>query len=89
MEYNELLKNYREQIDTLDKEVLYLFSRRFEIVKQIGLLKKENSIPALQQNRWEDLLNDNIEVWKELLLEEDFIKDIWERIHKQSLKIEK
>jgi chorismate mutase len=35
MEHIELLQNYREQIDTLDKEMIYLLSRRFEIVKQI------------------------------------------------------
>jgi chorismate mutase len=35
METNELLKNYREQIDTLDKELIYLLFRRFEIVKQV------------------------------------------------------
>jgi chorismate mutase len=35
MDFNELLTNYRDQIDTLDKELLYLLSRRFEIVKQI------------------------------------------------------
>jgi chorismate mutase len=35
MENSELLENYREQINTLDKELIYLFFRRFEIVKEI------------------------------------------------------
>jgi chorismate mutase len=35
MENKDLLENYRAQIDTLDKELIYLFFRRFEIVKQI------------------------------------------------------
>jgi hypothetical protein len=34
-------------------------------------------------------LNENIEVWKELEVSTDLIRDIWERIHKESLKIEK
>ena len=89
MEYKELLKNYREQIDTLDKEIIYLLSRRFEIVKQVWILKKENNIPALQKDRWEELLNENIEVANELWVSESIIRDIWERIHKESLKIEK
>ncbi len=89
MEYNELLANYRAQIETLDKEMIYLLSRRFEIVNQIWIIKKENNIPALQENRWKSLLNDNIEVGKELLVSESLIRDVWERIHKESLKIEK
>jgi chorismate mutase len=35
MEYKELLENYRAQIDTLDKEIIYLLSRRFTIVNQV------------------------------------------------------
>jgi chorismate mutase len=35
MQLDELLKNYREQIDTLDNEIIYLLSRRFALVKQI------------------------------------------------------
>lgn len=89
MEYKELLENYRAQIDTLDKEIIYLLSRRFTIVNQVWILKKENSIPALQKWRWDELLNENIEVWKELEVSTDLIRDIWERIHKESLKIEK
>lgn len=89
MEYNELLKIYREQIDSLDKEIIYLLSRRFEIVNQVWLLKKENNIPALQKDRWESLLNENIEVGNELWVSESIIRDIWNRIHEESLKIEK
>lgn len=89
MEYKELLEIYRHQIDTLDKEVLSLLARRFEIVNQIWIIKKEENIPALQNDRWEQLLNENIEVGKELLLWESIIRDIWNRIHKESLEIEK
>jgi chorismate mutase len=89
MEYSELLKNYREQINTLDKELLYLFHRRFEIVKQIWILKKENSIETLQPDRWKKLLTENILVWEELWLNKEFVEDIWLRIHKESLDIEK
>ena len=89
MEYKELLNIYRNQIDTLDRELIYLLSRRFEIVKQIWIIKKENNIPALQSDRWEQLLNENIEVAKEFMVSESLIRDLWERIHEESLKIEK
>ncbi len=89
MEYKELLENYRAQIDTLDKEIIYLLSRRFTIVNQIWILKKENNIKPLQNNRWNRLLNENIEVWNELEVSESIIRDIWTRIHEESLKIEK
>lgn len=89
MENSELLKIYRDQIDSLDKEIIYLFFRRFEIVKQIWLIKKEDNIPALDNNRWQTLLNENLEVSREYWLSDEFILDIWNRIHSESLKIEK
>lgn len=89
MEANELLENYREQIDTLDKEMLYMFHRRFEIVKEIWKIKKQFWIDILQQNRWKQLLDENIQVWNELSLDKSFVTDIWEKIHLKSLEYEK
>mgnify|MGYP001765821076 FL=1 len=89
MENNELLKIYRDQIDTLDKELIYLFFRRFEIVKQIWLVKKQEKIQPLDNNRWQTLLNENLEVSREFWLNDQFIIDIWNRIHSESLNIEK
>jgi len=88
MENKELLENYREQINTLDKELIYLFFRRFEIVKEIWKIKKDEWVKPLDNNRWNKLLEDNLEVSREFGLEDDFILDIWNRIHSQSLKIE-
>lgn len=88
MENKELLENYREQINTLDKELIYLFFRRFEIVKEIWKIKKDEWVKPLDSNRWNKLLEDNLEVSREFGLEDDFILDIWNRIHSQSLKIE-
>jgi len=85
---NEILKNYREQIDTLDKELLYLFSRRFTIVNEIWNIKKQEGIKPLQTTRWEKLLSEKQEIGQELWLKEMFINDIWNRIHKESLDIE-
>lgn len=89
MENKELLENYREQINTLDKELIYLFFRRFEIVKQIWEVKKQEWKEALDSNRWNQLLNDNLDVAREFWLDDDFIIDVWNKIHDQSLKLEK
>lgn len=89
MENKELLWIYREQINTLDKELIYLLFRRFEIVKQIWIIKKQDWIPPLDNTRWNKLLNENLEVSREYWLRDELIIDIWNRIHTESLKIEK
>jgi len=85
----DLLKNFREQIDTLDREILYLLFRRFTLVDEIWKIKKQIWMNPLQEDRWQQVLQDKIEVWKEYWLNEEFIKDIWNRIHKEALDIEK
>lgn len=89
MENSEILQTYRDQIDTIDSEVIYLLSRRFEIVKQIWILKKELDMAPLQPERWQEVLNNLKEDAKEYWVNENLIEDIWNRIHKESLNLEK
>ena len=89
MQEKDLLKNFREQIDSLDREILYLLFRRFTIVNEIWKIKKQLNMSALQQDRWKEVLENKIEVWKEYWLNKEFIEDIWNRIHKEALEIEK
>ena len=89
MQNKELLENFRAQIDTLDAELLYLISRRFTIVNEIWKIKKEEKMEVLQEDRWNKVLSEKIEIWKELWIKQNFVEDIWNRIHKESLKIEK
>jgi len=87
MPNKELLKNFREQIDTLDAEILYLLFRRFTIVWEIWKIKKQENITPLQKDRWKQVLDEKIEIWAEFWLQKEFVVDIWNRIHKEALDI--
>ena len=45
------LQDYREQIDTIDNELLRLFIERMNVARQIALYKKEHALPALDAAR--------------------------------------
>jgi len=79
------LELYRNQIDEIDKKILKLIAERFEVVKKVWKYKKENSMPALQKNRWNQVLDNRLELARKLSLDENMIKDIWNRIHEQAL----
>jgi len=89
MELDNYLKNFREQIDTLDHEIIYLLSRRFTLVEQIWKIKKDLWEEALQQNRWNELMANLLEEARERNVPEELVKNIWNEIHKHSLNIEK
>jgi chorismate mutase len=85
----ELLKTFRDQIDTIDREIIYLLSRRFEIVKQIWIIKKQNDIQPLQTWRWEQVLQNLMLEAQDKWVNQDFVKTVWEEIHKEALRLEK
>jgi len=85
MENNAVLKNFRDQITQVDKEILFLFAKRFEISGAIGKIKKENNLPILDQNRFDELLGELKKEGKSYKLDENFVEDIWNRIHRESL----
>lgn len=89
MELDEYLKNFREQIDTLDHEIIYLLSRRFALVEQVWNIKKEVWAEVIQQKRWDEVMKKILEEAKEKHISEELVKNIWELIHKESINIEK
>ena len=82
----ELLQQFRDQVKTIDLEIIYLLSRRFENVKQIWALKKELDLEVHQEDIWNNLLADILEESKERFLDEDFVRNIWNLIHAESKK---
>lgn len=89
MNLDELLQSLRNQIDTIDEEMIYLFSRRFELVKQIWEIKKKMWADALQPKRWEKLLENLHKEADDKWVNKEFITEIWELIHKEALRLEK
>ena len=59
-----------------------------KISKEIGELKGEHNMQALQYDRWKELLSKNIELGKTYNLDEEFISKIWNIIHEESIKIQ-
>ncbi|MGN1433073.1 MAG: bifunctional chorismate mutase/prephenate dehydratase [Ruminococcus sp.] len=51
------LGEIRIEIDKIDKELIELFKKRMDCAKAVGLYKKENNIPVLNQNRENEILD--------------------------------
>ncbi len=49
------LENLREKIDTIDREMIALFEKRMDVVRDIAKYKQKNNLPILNQGR-EDIV---------------------------------
>ena len=50
------LKDLRDEIDQIDKEILGLFVKRMEVVKKVAEFKKQNNLPVLQGGREKEVI---------------------------------
>jgi len=79
------LAMYRVQIDSLDKQLIELLGKRMRVVDAVGKYKALHNIPALQQSRFDAILQKNIAMGKTFNLSATLITEVMNAIHKESL----
>ena len=88
VDFGAELTKLRSQIDRLDYELLHTLSLRKAIVEKIAQAKVNQNITALQINRFDQLMKERLTSGKSMGLDECFIKEIFDAIHDQSIKIQ-
>ena len=83
------LSGWRKQIDEIDEKLLQLLAKRIELAFKIGQIKKQKNISIVDKSRWQNVLSKAILKSEELDLSKDFIKKLFNLIHKYSIKIQK
>ncbi len=86
VEFNQSLEDLREQIDSIDREILESLSERMKISAKIGEYKRDNNVTTLQVNRWEELLQDRLVKGDKLGIPTDLVQEVYKSIHKISIR---
>ena len=84
--YKVALMGLREQIDSLDREILQLLSERMNVAEQIGRIKRENDVRILQTARWEDIMKRVLMSSRSLGLSEHFLRTMLDAVHVESIE---
>ncbi|MBE6212963.1 MAG: 3-deoxy-7-phosphoheptulonate synthase [Rikenellaceae bacterium] len=84
--YKVALMGLREQIDSLDREILQLLSERMNVAEQIGRIKRENDVRILQTARWEDIMKRVLMSSRSLGLSEPFLRTMLDAVHVESIE---
>jgi chorismate mutase len=80
------LKKYREYLDLIDNELFQLLAKRFDVIKDIALYKKENNIPILQINRWSEVRNNILQLSEKLGMDASMIETFLSILHEISIQ---
>ncbi len=82
----ESLTLLRQQIDQIDNDLIEALGKRMRISREIGQYKKEHSMPVVQTNRYDSILNSRAQLAIEMGMSGDFMKTVYQAIHEESVR---
>lgn len=82
----DVLGELRRRIDLADDELLEVLSRRMAISREIGTFKKQHSMPVIQTDRYNTLMQQRVRDAAAMGLDENFIRGILAAIHEESVR---
>ena len=83
--FHDNIEDLRVRIDAIDKEILQMMSNRMQVSRKIGQYKKLNNISILQQQRWNDILDNIMAMADPLDLSKEFVSRLLKAIHQESI----
>ncbi|OOF80763.1 bifunctional chorismate mutase/prephenate dehydrogenase [Rodentibacter ratti] len=80
----EALKDLRSEIDSLDRELIQLFSKRLELVSQVGKVKHQHGLPIYAPDREIAMLQARRLEAEKAGISPDLIEDVLRRFMRES-----
>ncbi len=85
--YDPLIQ-YRNQIDSIDTQLIELLAQRMKVVREIGSYKSKHNLKILQLKRWEEVREQGLEHGKTLNLPKEFLTQLLRIIHKEAILVQ-
>ncbi len=83
---DDSLKEMRQQIDTIDSQLIDLLAQRMKVCRQVGEYKKRNDITVIQSDRYHEILVKRSQQGASKGLDTTFVKNIMNLIHDESVR---
>ena len=80
------MQPYRNQLDDIDLQLIQDLADRFSVTGRIGEYKNLHNLAILQPDRYKAISDTLTQKGKELGLDEDFIRLLFETIHAESIR---
>ena len=82
------INSLRVEIDQLDEQLWEIIGKRVDVAREIGEWKRANGEQVLQPERYQQVLNQCLELGKQQGLSETLIREVMEALHKESVRVE-
>lgn len=82
----ENLEVLRQQIDSIDNELLEVLAKRMHVSREIGRYKKEHRMPVLQSSRFNDVVSTRASIGEGMGMSREFMRAVLLAIHEESVR---
>ena len=86
IETTESLNALRKQIDELDNMIMEVLTKRMRISREIAEYKKKHNMAVVQTGRYSEILDKRGAQGALCGMSPDFVKNIYEHIHEESVR---
>lgn len=76
----------REQIDSLDRELIDILARRMDVCRQVGQLKKARNMPVVQTSRLDAIISSRLAQARDMGISPECMRAILTAIHAESVR---
>ncbi|MBS0011546.1 MAG: chorismate mutase [Bacteroidales bacterium] len=84
--FRDLLEELRNQVDSIDQQLIDLLASRLGIIDRIGEYKCSNNVAVLQMDRWLEILRTRLEQADKAGLDRDFVEKYLKLMHQESIR---
>ena len=86
VDFEKEIEFLRDKLNIVDQELLKVLKMRMDIIDEIGRLKKKNNVTAFQVVRMNEMLEEYREQAENFNLGKDYVEEVYNIIHNQSVK---
>lgn len=78
----------RHEVDKIDYDLLKILAKRMDIIREIGVYKKEQNLTVLQIERLRLMIQDRLSFGSTIQLDNRFILKLLQMVHNESIRIQ-
>ena len=79
----------RRQIDVVDRQIMRLLSRRFQLSRRMGILKNKTGTAIIDTGREKQIYGRLLQMTKKSVLDSALVLGIWKNIIRKSYQIQR
>ncbi len=83
-----LMKPYRARIDAIDRDIIDLLRKRYNVIEEVAEFKGSENIPPVLQDRVDEVRENAARMAAECNLDEAFIRDLYAQLIKHCCDLE-